>query len=345
LSTELGAHDPNKPGAYSDLLPITTREFFQGSSAEFKLEVLKRYKQMKFEEWDPTDVELTLDDVQMALDILGMLPFVGLPFNVASGFVSSARGDVLGACLSFAAAAAQIGGLGAAGVAAKRAALAIDAAADAVKVSGGAAALAQEIRAIANVENAVAEAGEKALLNIDKAIRAGYMTEQQATLALIREGKLAPEQAKALLRDARTVGETASTTIGKDVHKAIAEARRASGDFDLVQAPIKDKGGKPILVSRRVNLQTGAPIPDAPLQQAVPDAVSYKWQVVIDDKPLGRPIAKDRQEMIRNITAYEQREGRLPRTVAVTRYDPDTGEQLFTELYSPFDFLPTGGAP
>jgi filamentous hemagglutinin len=55
---------------------------------------------------------------------------------------------------------------------------------------------------------------------------------------------------------------------------------------------------------------------------------------------LGRPISKDRQEIIRFIKAYEIREGNLPKTIGIQRYDPQTGQPLFTELYTPQNFLP-----
>jgi RHS repeat-associated protein len=139
---------------------------------------------------------------------------------------------------------------------------------------------------------------------------------------------------------ASKVGETASTAKGKSIHKAIADARRASGEFDLVQAPFTTKAGNPILVSKRVDLKTGLPQPGSPLQEVVPDAVSFRRKLILDDKPLGRPIAKDRQEIIRFIKGYEQREGNLPEVIGITRYDPKTGRQVLTELYSPKDFLP-----
>jgi hypothetical protein len=116
--------------------------------------------------------------------------------------------------------------------------------------------------------------------------------------------------------------------------------RRASGEFDLVQSAIKDKNGNPILASKRVDLKTGQPQPGSPLQEAIPDAVSFKRRLIVDDKPLGRPLAKDRQEVIRFIEAYKQREGYLPDTIAIQRYDPTTGLPTHTELYSPQDFLP-----
>jgi filamentous hemagglutinin len=107
-----------------------------------------------------------------------------------------------------------------------------------------------------------------------------------------------------------------------------------------VQSPITDMSGNPILVSKRVDLKTCKPQAGSPLQEAVPDAVSFERKHIIDDKPLGRPIAKDRQEIIRFIKAYEQREGQLPKVIGITRYDPQTGQQVLTELYSPKDFLP-----
>lgn len=140
--------------------------------------------------------------------------------------------------------------------------------------------------------------------------------------------------------EAPKAGETESTAIGKSAHKEFADARRADGDFDLVQAPITDKAGNPILVPKRVDLKTGMPQPGSPLQEAIPDAVSFPRKLILDDKPLGRPIAKDRQEIIRFIKAYEQREGHLPEVIAITRYDPKTGQQVVTELYKPSDFLP-----
>ncbi len=136
------------------------------------------------------------------------------------------------------------------------------------------------------------------------------------------------------------VGETAATATGKSIHKKLADARRASGDFDLVQSAIKDKAGNPILVSKRVDLKTGTPQPGSPLQEAVPDAVSFKRKLILDDKPLDRAIAKDRQEIVRFINAYKQREGNLPDVIGITRYDPKTGLPVVTELYSPYDFLP-----
>jgi hypothetical protein len=179
---------------------------------------------------------------------------------------------------------------------------------------------------------------------VERRAAPSYTGEPQPSLysheyfsGLKKEGRLYPSES---LAPARRVGETASTAAGKSIHKAIADARRASGEFDLVQAPITDKAGKPILVSKRVDLKTGKPQPGSPVETAIPDAVSFERRVIVDDKPLGRPIAKDRQEIIKYITAFKQREGHLPDVIRITRYDPKTGQQVLTELYSPEDFLP-----
>jgi hypothetical protein len=135
-------------------------------------------------------------------------------------------------------------------------------------------------------------------------------------------------------------GETGSTSTGKEVHKDQADIRRNQEDFSTVNSPIKGKDGSEILVPKRVDLKTGEPQPGARLQEAIPDATIYKKGIVIDDKPLGRPIAKDRQEIIRFIKAYEVREGKLPKVIAIQRYDPKTGKPVVTELFKPEDFLP-----
>jgi filamentous hemagglutinin len=138
----------------------------------------------------------------------------------------------------------------------------------------------------------------------------------------------------------KTTGETTSTATGKATHKDQADLRRDQGDFSTVNSPITNKDGSEILVPKRVDLKTGEPQTGAALQEAIPDATIYKKGIIIDDKPIGRPIAKDRQEIIRFIKAYEVREGELPKVIAIQRYDPKTGEPFVTELLKPEDFLP-----
>ena len=110
--------------------------------------------------------------------------------------------------------------------------------------------------------------------------------------------------------------------------------------MSIVAQPIKDKAGNTILVPKRINLQTGEAQPGVKLQQAEPDAANFDRKLIVDDKPIGRPIAKDKQEIIRFIKAYEQREGVLPERIGIQRYDPKTGVPVRTDLHSPHEFLP-----
>ncbi|MBO0856950.1 MAG: hypothetical protein J2P21_00545 [Chloracidobacterium sp.] len=61
---------------------------------------------------------------------------------------------------------------------------------------------------------------------------------------------------------------------------------------------------------------------NSPLLEAIPDAVNYEKGVIVDDKPEGRPIRKDRQEIIRLLEAFKQREGVYTKTIEINRYDP-----------------------
>ncbi|MFB2838264.1 hypothetical protein [Floridanema evergladense] len=134
-------------------------------------------------------------------------------------------------------------------------------------------------------------------------------------------------------------GETPSTKLGKEIHAERAAQRRASGQYDLVNEAIPDKAGNPIFVPKEIDMKTGKPKPDTPLQKAVPDAVNFTQALIIDDKPLGRPIMKDRQEIIRFINAYKEREGVLPQTIEIHRYD-ENGQTARIESYQPEYFLP-----
>lgn len=137
----------------------------------------------------------------------------------------------------------------------------------------------------------------------------------------------------------KEAGETAATIAGKSIHSQLADKRRIAGNFDLVNSPLVGENGTPVQVPKRVILSTEKAT-DNRVQNARPDAVNFEGGLILDDKPLGRPIAKDRQEIIRFIGAYEISHGKLPRTIAIQRYDPETGTPIFTELYSPDEFLP-----
>jgi hypothetical protein len=134
-------------------------------------------------------------------------------------------------------------------------------------------------------------------------------------------------------------GETVHTRSGRSTHKQLADERRAAGDFDLVNEPIRDAQGKPIEVPTRVDLETGTPVARKGTQTTRPDAVNFERDLILDDKPLTRPISRDRQEIIRFITAYQERTGRMPRYIAITRYDR-SGVPIRTDLYKPETFLP-----
>lgn len=133
-------------------------------------------------------------------------------------------------------------------------------------------------------------------------------------------------------------GSTSANRKGTEVHSQRAEARRESGQWDDVDTKIKGSDGKPIEVSKRVDLRTGEA--RGKMMTAEPDAVSYKRGQILDDKPLGRPLSKDRQQIIRYIKAYEEKTGTLPKQILIERYDPVTGQAVRTEIYDPKIFLP-----
>lgn len=136
----------------------------------------------------------------------------------------------------------------------------------------------------------------------------------------------------------RVSGETEATAIGKSYHAQRAAERRASGEYDMVNQPFVGADGRALLVTRRVDLRTGEPLVSSGVQTARPDSVVFRRSVVIDDKPVGRPMNKDQQEILRFVRAYEQQFGAPPRTIAIERYDPKTMQPVFTELYRPSDF-------
>jgi hypothetical protein len=136
-----------------------------------------------------------------------------------------------------------------------------------------------------------------------------------------------------------TSGDTEAAQIGKEVHAKRAAARRASGEWDEVNSQMKDANGDVIEVPRRVDLKTGEPAVED-VQKVQPDAVSYKRGEILDDKPLGRAMSKDRQEIIRFIKAYKARTGKLPERIVIERYNPADGAPAGREVYSPKDFLP-----
>jgi hypothetical protein len=161
-----------------------------------------------------------------------------------------------------------------------------------------------------------------------------------ASNAAARADEAAAITDKAPAAEAASTGETIATARGKSAHSSFATGRRESGDFSLVNAPFRDANGHPLQLPKRVDLLNGTPAPNTSLGTVRPDAVRFSNGVIVEDKPLGRALSKDRQQIIRYINGYQQARGELPARVGIQRYDPTTGEPVMTELHSPFDFLP-----
>lgn len=158
--------------------------------------------------------------------------------------------------------------------------------------------------------------------------------EEEATKIGKSKGKIKKCKAKP---KKKIKGETSSTKVGKEVHKKRAEERRKSGEYDTVNEALKDKDGNIIEVPKRVNPKTG--VPSKKTQRAIPDAVQGPPKGhIIDDKPSGRPISKDKQEMRRNIEAYEAKYGEPPKKIVIERYDPVTGKPAGTETFDASHF-------
>jgi hypothetical protein len=134
-------------------------------------------------------------------------------------------------------------------------------------------------------------------------------------------------------------GETSSTAAGRLAHKEWADAARKQGNFDLIDEFMTDAEGNAIKVPRRVDLDTGLPKPGAREQRVRPDGVDFDQDLIVDLKPEGRPLSKDRQQMIRYIRAYEIRTGHPPKTIRILRTDI-TGQIVRQEDHPPSDFLP-----
>ncbi|MET0404199.1 MAG: RHS repeat-associated core domain-containing protein, partial [Cystobacter sp.] len=144
-------------------------------------------------------------------------------------------------------------------------------------------------------------------------------------------------------------GNTIDTEIGRRTHANRADVDRASGNWDYVDEVMADAGGANILVPKRVDLKTGRPIGDATMK-AKPDgmtAPSRNGGTIMDNKPDGKGMHK--QQIIRYITAYEQKFGVVPAKIEIQRYHKITGETVRVDVYSPFEYMPwrwpTNGVP
>lgn len=104
----------------------------------------------------------------------------------------------------------------------------------------------------------------------------------------------------------------------------------------MVNESFKDKNGNEIKVAKRVS-KTGQE--SRKRQRVILDAVQGPPKgVIVDDKPAGRNIAKDKQELRRYYDAYEEKYGEPPKEFKIERYNPLTGEHAGTETYNPEEF-------
>ena len=153
-------------------------------------------------------------------------------------------------------------------------------------------------------------------------------------------------------------GESNASKNGKKIHKERADKRR-NGTYDMsdrnfvhfvdgttsnqttsnpfskdsqyetINQKLLDNDGNPIKVHRTVDKKSGK---KSIIKQSVaPDAILEGY--IIDDKPVGRPIAKDYQELGRNVEAYKARFGVDAKGVVIDRYDPKTGANGNIEIY------------
>lgn len=140
------------------------------------------------------------------------------------------------------------------------------------------------------------------------------------------------------------VGTFEASRKGIQTHLEKGRERIASGEFDVVnlpgqESPMTDKSGKPILLPERVDLQTGKPVEGKKPITSSPDAISYKADRIVDDKPAGTAFSAYRQQMIRYIKAYYMETGRLPKAIEIHGYDPTTRKTIEIKVYTPGDFL------
>ena len=113
---------------------------------------------------------------------------------------------------------------------------------------------------------------------------------------------------------------------------------RKQWEFDYVNQKLKDADGNVIRVPHSIARKTGKKSTEQ--QGVIPDAIKgpEKGGIIYDDKPAGRPISKDFQEIGRNIEAYEKLYGELPNEVIIVRYDKETLKIVEEKSYSPSDF-------
>jgi Domain of unknown function (DUF4157) len=169
--------------------------------------------------------------------------------------------------------------------------------------------------------------------SIDNAINTLEKTFEDTKLSASTAESSATEDVPARSRSA----SIESAVKGTEHHELMARQRRASGNWTLVDEPIKDKGGNPIRVPKQFDAQ-GNPKPGTDYKSAQPDAVSVTRGEILDDKPMGSPL-KYRDQMIGYIRAFEQAYGVLPKKIIIQWYNPETFALTAPSTFTPDFFL------
>jgi len=190
----------------------------------------------------------------------------------------------------------------------------------------------------AQLERDFLEHPERALQGLESRMNLQLTREEQ----VVEKGALVEPSARAEavleeLTPRQTSVGTEAARKGTVKHDLLAIERRLSGEWDVVDKPLIGADGKKVSVPDKFDA-AGNPAPGARLRTPEPDAVSFKREIVLDDKPLGRPPLADRNEILGNIKAFEIATGKPPKLVVIQYYDPDTGEVVKSVLFNP-DFF------
>ncbi|OWK45422.1 hypothetical protein FRUB_01753 [Fimbriiglobus ruber] len=145
--------------------------------------------------------EYMLGKLQMALDIAGLIPVVGIPFNATSAGISIYRGDVLGASLSL---LAMLPLAGDAAGSAKIAKTGFTAANDAARTAKTAERTAELLK-YADDAAKIAKAQDEARILVAASLETGYLQATQVKQALMNAGRTADE-ADVIIKEAIELG-------------------------------------------------------------------------------------------------------------------------------------------
>ncbi|MGL4420783.1 MAG: hypothetical protein ACRCZF_08985, partial [Gemmataceae bacterium] len=203
------------PGNNNLALRPTKKEFDAAVKARF-LELLDEQERAK--------PDYMLGKLQMVLDLAGLIPVVGIPFNGTSAGISMYRGDVLGASLAL---LGMIPFAGDAATSAKIARSGITAANDAAR-AGRTVERAAELLKHADDAAAILKAQEESKLLLAAALETGYLRQDQALQALKAAGRTEAE-ANSIIIEAKGLSQAS----GQSYSKALAAVEKLKSS-DLV---------------------------------------------------------------------------------------------------------------